>query len=180
MFSVTPVLKTEQALSFLDVFRRLQRSPDALPHKADITAEAVRDCIGSVFVVERTPEGYYYRLFGTSIVEITGSDHTGDYLHNVLSGRDHDRIQDLFRRRLDERVAIASTERLTYSGKEHVQVEIFRTPWADETGAPRFIAGTFARLKGMGDGRGPKVRSHHDIDVLRDAEPRIELPVSAL
>jgi hypothetical protein len=71
-------------------------------------------------------------------------------------------------------------ERLIYPGKEFFEVEIFRTPWADNNGVPRFIVGTFARLLGGGDRTGPKVRSQRDYEVLRDTSERLEMPLTAL
>ncbi|MCR9177437.1 MAG: PAS domain-containing protein [Alphaproteobacteria bacterium] len=171
--------QTEQARHFLEVYRNLQRSADVLPLKADLSAEAVRNCIGHVFIVERKTEGYLFRLFGTQIANVTGRDHTGQYLHEVLHGQDHDHVQELMRRCLDDQIGILSVERLIYPGKDFIEVEIFRTPWADSTGVPRFIAGTFAPLPWNEKQSPGKVQSQLDYEVLRDVSKRLEVPLTA-
>ena len=166
--------QTQEAEVFLQAYRRLQPTPDQLARKSDLRPEAFLRCLGNVFIVEAKAEGFQFRLFGTRIVEVTGVDHTGDYLHDVLQSDDHDHVAALLQRCLSDRLGILSTERLLYPGKEYVEVEILRTPWLDKGGEPRFVAGTLARLERPGDAFGMKVRSLRDIEILRDSAPRQE------
>lgn len=166
--------QTREAEFFLRAYRRLQPTPDQLARKADLRPEAFMKCLGNVFIIEARPEGFRFRLFGTRIAEVTGQDHTGDYLHDVLQSDDHDHVASLLQRCLSDRLGILSTERLMYPGKEYVEVEILRTPWSDKGGKPRFVAGTLARLDRPDDASGFKVRSHRVIEIMRDSAPRQE------
>ncbi len=124
--------QTREAEIFLRAYRRLQPAPDQIARKSDLRPEAFIECLGNVFIVEDTKEGFRFRLFGTRIVEVTGEDHTGDYLHDVLQRDDHDHVAGLLERCLRDRLGILSKERLLYPGKEYVEVEILRTPWSDK------------------------------------------------
>ena len=166
--------QTQEAEVFLQAYRRIQPAPDQLARKSDLRPEAFFECLGNVFIVEAKARGFQFRLFGTRIVEVTGVDHTGDYLHDVLQSDDHDHVAALLQRCLSDRLGILSTERLLYPGKEYVEVEILRTPWLDTMGEPRFVAGTLARLERPGESFGMKVRSLRDIEIVRDSAPRQE------
>ncbi len=172
------MLQTDQASHFFRTYRALQPRPSKLARKTDLTAERFRRVVGHVFIVERVDDRFQFRLFGTRIVDITGHDHNGQFLDEVLSGSDLDHVDTLFSRCLDERIAIASTERLLYTGKEYLEVEILRTPWTDDEGEPRYISGTFAKLLLPGKGVGPKVRSQEEFDFVHDAAPRVEIPLT--
>lgn len=169
--------QTREAGLFLEAYRRLQPAPDRLARKSDLRAEAFVRCLGNVFIVEARPEGYRFRLFGTRIAEVIGEDHTGDYLHDVLESEDHAHVADLLRRCLRDRLAILSKERLFYSGKAYVEVEILRTPWSDEKGVPRFVSGTLAKLGWSGRAFGANQRSHRVIEIIRDSAPRLEFAI---
>ena len=169
--------ETREAGLFLDAYRRLQPAPDRLARKSDLSAEAFVRCLGNVFIVEARPEGYHFRLFGTRIAEVIGEDHTGDYLHDVLASEDHAHVADLLRRCLRDHLAILSRERLFYSGKAYVEVEILRTPWSDENGVPRFVAGTLARLGWSGGTSDLSGSSHRIIEITRDSGPRLEFAI---
>ena len=169
--------RSAEAEAFLEAYRALQPGRDQLPRKRDLTLERMLPCIRNVFIVEATAEGFLFRLYGTEIVAIAGRDLTGQYLHEVLSGADLDHIRRLKERCLAERLAIVSQERLVFPRREYVEVEVLRTPWADDTGEARFVAGTLARLPGIGSGRGPKVINERYLEILRDRKPRIEIPV---
>ncbi len=166
--------QTREAEVFLQAYKRLQPAPDQLARKHDLQPEAFIRCLGNVFILEAREEGFQFRLFGTRIVEVTGEDHTGDYLHNVLEKDDHDHSAGLLKRCLSDRLGILSTERLVYPGKEYVEVEILRTPWSDKGGEPRFVAGTLARLSRADDISGFKSGSHRVIEIMRDSAPRRE------
>lgn len=169
-------LKTPAAHDFLGIYRDLFDRYGDLPYKKDLTPERFRRCLGNIFIVERVGERFQFRLFGTAISNITDVDHTGQYLDEVLSGENLIHVTGLLQRCLDERTLIASIEHLLYEGRQWFNVEILRSPWMDDDGVPRFVAGTFATI-GIGTGKGPKVHSTIDFDFARS--PRSSLEVAA-
>lgn len=174
----TAQLRTAEASSFLSLYRSMRIEAGGIPPKANLTAERVVGMIGHVFIVEARPDGYFFRLFGTEIARITGTDHTGHYLHEVLSGNDLAQVAGLMDRCLKTPVIVATTERLLYKGREFVEVKILRCPFADETGEPRYLCGTFAAIGVTDRSAGPKVLQHQDLPIEWHAETQSEIPIS--
>lgn len=176
--SRTAELRTAEASSFLALYKSMRLEAGGIPPKAWLTAERVFGMIGHIFIVEARSDGYFFRLFGTEIVRITGRDHTGHYLHEVLSGNDLDQVAGLMDRCLKTPVIVATTERLLYTGREFVEVEILRCPFADETGTPRYLSGTFAAIGVTDRSTGPKVLKHQDLPIEWHTGTRSEIPIS--
>lgn len=171
--------QTQEAVAFLEVYRKLQPARSELARKSELRLEILGKSIGRVFILEDTPEGFLFRLFDTRIVDLTGHDYTGQYLHEALTGDDSNHVSRIVRRCLDHRLGILSRDRLLYSDEDSIEVEILSTPWVDDQGKPRFVCGTFARLNGPGSAVGHNVRAQRVIEVIHDSAPRQEFSILA-
>lgn len=169
--------RSPAAKIFFNVYNKLSESSGGPPAKADLTPERFFRCLGDVYIVQATSEGLYFRLFGTRIRALTGKDMTARFLGEGLTGADLDHVEALHHRCLNERFAIATVERLTYPMGVALEVEILRTPWADEQGVPRFVCDTFSAV----DDRQwlPETNASWKLGIERNIRQPIEIPIDA-
>lgn len=162
---------------FFALYRELATSAGGLPRKADLSPERLISCLGHIFIAEATPAGIYFRLFGTNIRELTGKDMTFRFLGDGLTGADLDHVESLHRRCLGERRVIATVERVTYPVNIAIEVEILRTPWADERGTPRFVCGTCSAIDDHS--WRPDPDPSWELVIERDSRQPIDIPIGA-
>lgn len=169
----TTGIKTEFARKFISLYRGLRARSGSVPRKDDLTPEFMLPIIGSVYIIEATDQGYLFRLIGTKVAKTVGVDNTGKYLHEFQPDPEVGQLTALLDRCRAERMMVATIERLIYPDRAFVEVEVLRTPWADETGEVRFVAGTFAET-GFGPSDGPKIRSSKELRFERENPPHLE------
>lgn len=137
-------VKSTSGKKFLDIYKALlTETGNQTPSKTSITPERFSDCLGHVFIVERNENGFWFRLFGTYIVDTVGTDLRNRYLHEYLEGDDLEAVSTILNQCLDLPCIAVSHERVLGSDKQYWEVAIIRAPFVDETGAHRFVAGTF-------------------------------------
>lgn len=74
---------TEDAHSFWTAWDGL-RNGRTLPHYRDLFEGVPSALIPRMVILERAKDGYIVRFVGTGVVELWGSDHTGDNLTQVM------------------------------------------------------------------------------------------------
>lgn len=174
---MTATFRSSVAREFFALYSELATAVGGLPRKVDLSPERLISCLGHIFIAEATPAGIYFRLFGTKIRELTGREMTSRFLGEGLSGADLDHVEALHRRCLGEQRAIATVERLTYPVNVAIEVEILRTPWADEHGVPRFVCGTFSAV---GEKQWlPETERSWELGIERNSRQPIEIPIGA-
>ena len=139
-----------------DYWRALSQRCGGIPQRDDLDPAEIPSLLPFVFIVEKLPEGgrYRFRLSGTAIREIMGWENTGRHLDELLEGEDLRYVTAMFDQVLSQRVCLRSVEGLTYADQTRMRVEILRMPFADKTGACRFLVGCLSCVeRGCGDGR---------------------------
>lgn len=170
-------LATYEAQWFLEFYNSLRSNAGVIPFKNALKPHALAPVLGFVFILEKLPGGFFFRLFGSKIAEIVGRENTRKYMHETLNGDDLDHINNLLIRCLSMPVIVATTERLLSPGKEWVEVEIIRCPFSDEHGVARFIAGTFNKTGVAEKFSGPKIIDWHDIKIEKKSISRVDIPL---
>ena len=177
----TGTLRMESPLGrlFLETFRGLPVLAGArAPAKSLITPERFFDCLNHIFIVERRPEGFRFRLFGTRIAEIVGMEMQGRYIHDALDGEDLTHIGKLLNHCMDTNSIVVSTERMIRPERQFAVVEILRCPFSDTDGNNSFVAGTFERVGGTIEPYEKKVMSARSVRYENDHSVVRSLPVA--
>jgi len=164
---------------FLETYRTLPVEPGAsAPGKTLITPERFFDCLNHVFIAERRPEGFHFRLFGTQITQIAGIEMQGRYLQEALDGDDFAHISKLLTLCTDTSSIVVSTERMKKPERRFAVVEILRCPFANDAGQNMFVAGTFERIGGTVEPYDRKVMSARSVRYHPDQSVVRSLPVA--
>lgn len=123
-----------------------------VPAKSDLDPSAIRSILPHIFIVETIADrpDYRFRLFGTHLVELVGSDKTGETFSTALGPDYAEALHQLYRPVIEEKCCVLTRERLMDPGRDHIEVEIMRVPFADPEGSVRFIVGAFTGL-GVGN-----------------------------
>ncbi|MBU0726511.1 MAG: PAS domain-containing protein [Alphaproteobacteria bacterium] len=117
-----------------------KRRGNLLPARADFDPMEMRDCLGSLFIVETVPDidDFRYRLIGIDITRASQRDSTGKLISEVFG----DIGLALYRKVRDERLPIRVYGPLDWLGRDFIGYETIILPLADDgREVNRFIGG---------------------------------------
>lgn len=133
---------------FYDHWQALSRQRGGIPFREDLDPADIPALLPNLFIVEKIRETgrFFFRLSGTRIREIMGSENTRHFLDELLHGDDLATVSAMFDQVLGQRVCIRSIEGLTYSDRSHLRVEIVRLPLRAADGDCRLVLGCLSRI----------------------------------
>ncbi|WP_340119026.1 PAS domain-containing protein [Pelagibius sp. 7325] len=159
---------------------RLAQQRGGIPLRDDIDPARLLPLLPHIFIVEKIKDTgrFFFRLSGTGIREIMGSENTNHFLDELLHGEDLVTVSAMFDQVLGEGVGIRSIEGLTYSDRSYLRVEIVRLPLCKSNGDRRLILGCLSRIEDDnrpdfgGAPRGSAVKDRQVIHIANDVLPR--------
>jgi hypothetical protein len=154
----------------------LSRRCGGIPRREDLDPADIPALLPHLFIVEkiRDTDRFFFRLSGTAIRDIMGSENTRHFLDELLHGDDLASVSALFDQVLGQGVCIRSIEGLTYSDRSYLRVEILRAPLRAGDGECRLVLGCLSRIENdpraiSGPGR---VKDKQVIQIDNDVLPR--------
>lgn len=130
-------------------WRALARRRGGIPLREDLDPAAIPTLLPHLFIVEKIRETgrFFFRLSGTRIREIMGTENTRHFLDELLHGDDLATVSAMFDQVLGQGVCIRSIEGLTYSDRSYLRVEIVRVPLRAAGGDCRLVLGCLSRVE---------------------------------
>lgn len=161
---------------FYTYWQSLAARRGAIPLREDFDPAAIPALLPHIFIVEKIKDTgrFFFRLSGTGIREVMGSENTNHFLDELLHGEDLEAVSEMFDQVLTQGVCVRSIEGLTYSDRSYLRVEIVRLPLCKGEGDCRLVVGCLSRIE---DARsGSTLNAVKDKQVLRienDVLPRM-------
>lgn len=157
-------------------WQRLAARRGGIPLRADLDPAEIPRLLPFLFIVERirSTGRYFFRLSGTGIRDIMGSENTNRFLDELLHGEDLAAVSAMFEEVMGQGACIRSTEGLTYSDRSYRRVEILRLPLRAADGEVRLVLGCLSRIEDedQPDSTFGAVRNKQVIHIQNDVEPR--------
>ncbi len=134
---------------FYTYWQALAKRRGGVPLRGDLDPADIPRLLPFVFIVEKVRESgrFFFRLSGTGIRDIMGSENTGHFLDELLRGEDLATVSRMFDQVLEQGVCIRSIEGLTYSDRSYLRVEILRLPLRADDGDQRLVLGCLSRIE---------------------------------
>ena len=141
---------------FYAYWRELAARRGGTPLREDFDPAAVTALLPHIFIVEKIKDTgrFFFRLSGTAIRDIMGTENTNHFLDELLSGGDLETVTEIFDQVVTQGLCIRSIEGLTYSDRSYLRVEIVRLPLCKAPGECRLVIGCLSRVE---DDRGGTV-----------------------
>lgn len=162
--------------AFFTYWQRLSERRGGIPYRGDVEPAEMLPLLPYVFIVERirTTGRYFFRLSGTGIRDIMGTENTNHFLDELLHGDDLKTVSEMFGQVMCGGACIRSTEGLTYSDRSYRRVEILRLPLRAANGECRLVFGCLSRLEDEASAGGiaGAVKDRQVIQIRNDVEPR--------
>jgi hypothetical protein len=157
-------------------WQRLARRRGGVPFRSDLDPAEIPRLLPYLFIVERirATGRYFFRLSGTGIREIMGSENTNHFLDELLHGDDLQTVSAMFEQVMEEGACIRSIEGLTYNDRSYLRAEILRLPLRAADGEQRLVLGSLSRVEDD-SATGPAfgaVKDRQVIHIANDIEPR--------
>ena len=157
-------------------WQHLAQRRGGVPLRSDLDPADVPRLLPYLFIVERirSTGRYFFRLSGTAIRDIMGSENTNHFLDELLHGDDLKTVSTMFAQVMDQGACIRSIEGLTYSDRSYLRVEILRLPLRAADGESRLVLGCLSRVEddSRPDPVGGAVKHRQVIHIANDVEPR--------
>lgn len=161
--------------SFYAHWHGLAQRRGGIPHRADIDPADIPALLPYLFIVEKIKDTgrFFFRLSGTGIREIMGSEITNHFLDELLHGEDLTTVTAMFDQILAQGVCIRSIEGLTYSDRSYVRVEIVRLPLSKNDDERRLVIGCLSRIEDDDrPSQSARVKDQEVIRIENDVLPR--------
>lgn len=110
------------------------RGTRAMPARADIDPVDIPKLLPHIGLIDVLDGGqrFYYRLVGTNMNRVFGTDFTGTYLFERKSGSYAYFLQDLYRRAVSGPSAVFSETDFGYEDRRHLWIERLVLPLSDD------------------------------------------------
>ncbi|WP_193370655.1 PAS domain-containing protein [Pelagibius marinus] len=162
--------------AFYTYWESLAARCGGVPRRDDFDPAAIPALLPHIFIVEKIKETgrFFFRLSGTGIREIMGSENTNHFLDELLHGEDLDAVGEIFDQVLTQGVCVRSIEGLTYSDRSYLRVEIVRLPLSRGEGERRLVVGCLSRIEnGASSGTLATVKDKQVLRIENDVLPRL-------
>ncbi len=162
--------------NFYTYWQSLAARRGAIPLREDFDPAAIPALLPHIFIVEKIGDTgrFFFRLSGTGIREIMGTENTNHYLDELLQGDDLQAVSEMFDQVLTQGVCVRSIEGLTYSDRSYLRVEIVRLPLCKGEGDCRLVVGCLSRIENGSSGGNPSaVKDKQVLHIENDVLPRM-------